>query len=312
MKHALNYKDICLVPEYSDYVTRSNADTSIEFLGNHFNLPVIPSNMKCVINEKIAHKLSSNNYFYVLHRFGIDNYEFVKKAQLWDTVSISIGVGLADKEFLMKVAEENLLIDYITIDIAHGHSSLMRDMLSFIQKLGIQSKIIAGNVCTPDGYKFLVDHGADAVKAGIGTGTVCSTFNKTGFTYPMYSCISEINKHKTKVPIIADGGIREHGDIIKAIHAGADMVMAGNIFSKLIDSPADMIDGHKIYFGSASQFNKGEYKHVEGVKKILELDPMTYLEKLAEIEQDIQSAMSYAGARQSVYQIRKVKHKVIK
>ena len=175
----------------------------------------------------------------------------------------------------------------------------MKDMIYFIKDLGLEAKIIAGNICTYQAYCDLVKWGANAVKVGIGGGAACSTKNKTGFTFPMYSCIRELRSFVTEdVPIIADGGVREHADIVKAIHAGATMVMAGGLFSKLIDSPAELIDGHKVYFGSASQFNKGEYKHVEGIKRTLELDPMTYAEKLNEIKQDLQSATSYAGGNQ--------------
>jgi GMP reductase len=73
--------------------------------------------------------------------------------------------------------------------------------------------------------------------------------------------------------------------------------MAGGIFSRCIDSPAEVVDGHKVYFGSASQYNKGEYRNVEGVKRTLQLDTMTYEDKLLEIEQDLQSAISYSGGK---------------
>ena len=75
------------------------------------------------------------------------------------------------------------------------------------------------------------------------------------------------------------------------------MVMIGGLFSRCIDSPAEVLDGQKVYFGSASQYNKGEYRNVEGIKRTLDLDTMTYAEKLLEIEQDLQSAVSYAGGR---------------
>jgi GMP reductase len=236
----------------------------------------------------------------------------------WKTKSISVGVGNESMKELDMLVYNGYIPDFITIDIAHGHSVLMRDMIKFIKKFNITSKIIAGNVATIDGYLDLVEWGADAVKVGIGGGKICSTKNKTGFTFPMYSCISNIwhSREEFKyrlpfpydinaAPIIADGGVREHGDFSKAIHAGATMVMAGGVFSKLIDSPAELIDGHKIYFGSASQYNKGEYKHVEGIKKVVELEPMTYAEKLIEIEQDLQSAVSYSGGMK-LFDIRNV------
>jgi GMP reductase len=300
MDIALHYKDVCLLPEYSELKTRKQADASVEFLGFKFRLPVVPSNMVCVVDEERSEWLSEHDYFYVMHRFGVDNYEFVKKTQRWKLSSISVGVQEADKECLLRMKSDRFYPDFITIDIAHGDSILMKEMIEFIKSLGFTSKVIAGNVCGVDGYRRLKLWGADAVKVGIGGGSACSTKNKTGFTLPMYSCLQDITSsehYDRSVPVIADGGIREHADIVKAIHAGALMVMAGGIFSRCIDSPAEVVDGHKVYFGSASQYNKGEYRNVEGVKRTLQLDTMTYEDKLLEIEQDLQSAISYSGGK---------------
>ena len=299
MNVAYQYKDVCLLPRYSSLKTRQRAEVSTTFLGKGFKLPVVPSNMRCVINEEHAQWLSEHGYFYVMHRFGVDNLEFVRAAQGWKTVSISVGVQETDKYLLEQIAAEDLRLDYVTIDIAHGDSILMKEMLGHISTLALGARIIAGNVCTAEGYRRLVEWGADAVKVGIGGGGVCSTKNKTGFTFPMYSCISHIERVREldDPPIVADGGIREHADIVKAIHAGAEMVMIGGLFSRCIDSPAELLDGQKVYFGSASQYNKGEYRNIEGVKRTLDLDTMTYAEKLIEIEQDLQSAVSYAGGR---------------
>lgn len=300
MNKALHYKDICLLPQYTNLKTRKDADVSVNFLGFKFKLPVIPSNMVCVIDEKRAQWMSQNDYFYIMHRFGVDNYEFVKRNQNLKNISISVGVNQKDKEVLHKIGQDlqGLRVDFITIDIAHGDSPLLKEMIKHIKDLRFESKIIAGNVCTIDGYKNLKDWGADAVKVGIGGGAACSTKNKTGFTMPMYSCIKQIcDSQYYEIPVIADGGVREHADIVKAIHAGANMIMAGGLFSRLIDSPAEVVNGHKVYFGSASQFNKGEYRNVEGIKRTFELDTMTYSDKLIEIEQDLQSAVSYAGGK---------------
>jgi GMP reductase len=299
MNVAYQYKDVCLLPRYSSLKTRQRAEVSTTFLGKDFKLPVVPSNMRCVINEEHAQWLSEHGYFYVMHRFGVDALEFVRAAQSWKTVSISVGVQETDKYLLEQIVAEDLRLDYVTIDIAHGDSILMKEMLGHISTLALGARIIAGNVCTPEGYRRLVEWGADAVKVGIGGGGVCSTKNKTGFTFPMYSCISHIERVREldDPPIVADGGVREHADIVKAIHAGAEMVMIGGLFSRCIDSPAELLDGQKVYFGSASQYNKGEYRNVEGVKRTLDLDTMTYAEKLIEIEQDLQSAVSYAGGR---------------
>ncbi|NBP02359.1 MAG: GMP reductase [Proteobacteria bacterium] len=297
----LHYDDVALVPAFSPLASRKEADTSVEFGGMNFKLPVTPANMKCTINEKLAHWLSENEYFYVMHRFDIDIFEFVKKAneENWRCISISVGVKQYDIELVKKLSTEKLRVDYITIDIAHGHSYLMRQMLLNVTTFLPEAYIIAGNVCTPEGFDDLYEWGADAIKVGVGPGAACTTKLKTGFTYPMFSCVERIDTFAHKrdhAKLIADGGIKYNGDIAKAIRAGADFIMCGKLFSECLDSPAPVsINGNKIYFGSASSHNKHHDNNVEGCDVEVECSGMTYDQKLIEIQQDLQSAISYAG-----------------
>lgn len=301
MDKKLYYDDVALVPKYSAAASRSELDVSAHIVDRTINLPVIPANMKCVIDEKMAHFLSENDFFYIMHRFDLDNYEFVKQCNQdnWKLISISVGVKEADRDQLTRIAYGNYRVDFITIDIAHGHSLLMHDMIKFIKNLLPNTVIIAGNVCTKYGYADLVDWGADIVKVGVGPGAACTTKLKTGFTYPMFSCVLEIDTYKQEhgysAPIIADGGITHNGDIAKAMVAGADYVMCGKLFSECVDSPAPFINGQKHYFGSASEHNKGHSKNIEGKLLQLNQNGMTIAEKLEEIKQDLQSSVSYAG-----------------
>lgn len=307
------YSDVCLVPRYSDCSSRSECDTSVSlFNGDSFKLPIIPANMKSVIDEGLARWLSENHYFYIMHRFNIDIVDFVRKAnkENWKTISISIGVQTEDEHIIKQISNENLRVDYITIDIAHGHCRKMEKMIKFLLQQAPACfmdgcKIIAGNVTTELAVRDLYKWGASIVKVGIGQGSPCTTKDKTGFTMPMFSCVQKCagvyaGTGDDKVPIIADGGITSSGDIAKAIHAGAFMVMAGALFAGCNDSPAKTIlcaDGlkRKAYFGSASAENKGHRNHVEGVQREITASGFSYSEKLLEIEQDLQSAISYAG-----------------
>ena len=201
-----------------------------------------------------------------------------------------------------KLSEQNLRVDYITVDIAHGHSELMGKMLFWIKQYLPNTTIIAGNVATYDGVYYLTQCGADIVKVGIGQGAACTTKDKTGFTMPMFTCINNIRKqlngqptHAKRPLIIADGGIHSNGDVAKAIVAGADLVMAGGMFAQCSDSPAEDINGTKVYFGSASSENKGHSNHIEGKVTLMETNQLSYAGKLREITQDLQSAISYAG-----------------
>lgn len=133
--------------------------------------------------------------------------------------------------------------------------------------------MIAGNVGTPEGVRELENAGADATKVGIGPGRVCITKIKTGFGTGGWqlSALNLCNKAARK-PIIADGGLRTHGDIAKSIRFGATMVMIGSLFAAHEESPGETVelDGkkYKEYFGSASEYQKGEHKNVEGKKNV--------------------------------------------
>ena len=299
---AYKYEDISLVPNFSKLSSRGNAKTSVKLGDNTFKLPVIPANMKSVINEDIAEYLSNEGYFYVMHRFGIDLYDFVVKAneEDWNTISISVGVQTSDYELVSKLGalKSQGAVDYITIDIAHGYCSAMKNMIDYIQDHLPDAFIIAGNVATMHSVNELALWGADCVKVGIGQGHVCTTKDKTGFTYPMFTCVQECAK--SDIPIIADGGMTCNGDICKALVAGAHMTMAGSLFSACEDSPGDVLylggkKRGKVYYGSASEKNKGSKRHIEGVEKVIESNYMTYADKLQELKEDIQSGISYAG-----------------
>ena len=321
-----SYSDITLIPRFFKGKSRSEIDVSCHFLNKQFKLPVVPSNMSSVINEDIAKYLSFENYFYVMHRFFKEpdgNIKLLRRMneQLWPIISISVGVQESDKEFIKQIAKEKLKVDFITVDIAHGDSQLMKNMIWIIQEYLPQVKIIAGNVCSSEGAYDLIEWGAHCVKIGIAQGGACSTYGKTGFGLPMPLTAWHIYQDwsKDRFPIIIDGGVKTNGDIAKAIALAYQssskmptnkdgvildikrslpqvMVMAGSLFAACDDSPADRDDyGQKQYYGSASAKQKGHNKNVEGFEVMLRGNNMTYAEKLKEIEQDLQSAASYAG-----------------
>ena len=324
-KTILSYDNVCLLPNYSVVKSRSECDTSYTDIvtGLSFKVPVIPANMKCCIDLHVASFLSASEYFYSMHRFG-DTLQFIKHAnrESWRFISISIGVKAEDYDLLKTIKLEDLRVDCITVDIAHGHSVLMWEMLQFINShfLGKRILVIGGNVCTPKACIDLKCWGADMVKVGIAQGGACTTFGKTGFGTPMFTTVLECAN--TKVPIIADGGVRSNGDISKAIAAGAKLVMAGSMFASCIDSPTETIREEikpnsntytvkKVYFGSASKFNKGGNRHIEGTQVVLDSNGMTYDQKFMELQDDISSAISYAGGK-NLESLTKVEWRIIK
>ncbi|WP_374583970.1 GMP reductase [Ideonella dechloratans] len=298
-----DYDNVLLLPRKCRVESRAECDTSVEFGGRRFKLPAVPANMKTVLDERIAAWLAANGYFYVMHRFDLDNVAFARQMrEAGHYVSISSGVKPADRDVIDRLAADGVGADYITIDIAHGHAESVRQMIEYIKGKLPQAFVIAGNVGTPEAVIDLENWGADATKVGIGPGKVCITRLKTGFGTGGWqlSALKWCARVATK-PIIADGGIRHHGDIAKSVRFGAAMVMIGSLFAGHEESPGQTVevDGklYKEYYGSASDFNKGEYKHVEG-KRILEPVKGRLADTLREMQEDLQSSISYAGGKQ--------------
>ena len=307
-----DYDNILLLPRKCRVDSRSECDAGVELGGRVFRIPVVPANMKTVINKEICVWMAKNGYFYVMHRFDLDNLAFVKSMKKHGVyASISLGVKKPDYDTVDQLVAESLVPDYVTIDIAHGHADSVQRMIACIKQKLPTAFVIAGNVATPEAVIDLENWGADATKVGIGPGKVCITKMKTGFGTGGWqlSALKWCARVATR-PIIADGGIREHGDIAKSIRFGATMVMIGSMLAGLEESPGKTVevDGQlfKEYYGSASDFNKGEYKHVEG-KRILEPVKGTLANTLKEMEEDIQSAISYSGGKK-LMDIRKVNY----
>ena len=310
-----DYDNILLLPRKCRVESRSECNASVMLGNRSFRIPVVPANMKTVINEALCVWMAQNGYFYVMHRFDLDNLKFVRSMKAQGVyASISLGVKQPDYDTVDQLVAEGLAPDYITIDIAHGHADTVQKMIGYLKKKLPDAFVIAGNVATPEAVIDLENWGADATKVGIGPGKVCITKMKTGFGTGGWqlSALKWCARVATK-PIIADGGIREHGDIAKSIRFGATMVMIGSMLAGLEESPGQTVevDGKlfKEYYGSASDFNKGEYKHVEG-KRILEPIKGNLEGTLREMEEDVQSAISYSGGTR-LMDIRKVNYVVL-
>ncbi|PQF22383.1 GMP reductase [Enterococcus mundtii] len=312
-----DYEDIQLIPNKCILNSRSECDTTVT-LGSHtFKMPVVPANMQTIIDETIAEFLAENGYFYIMHRFEEETrIPFIEKMKARNLISsISVGVKKDEYTFVEELAEKSLVPDYITIDIAHGHSNAVIAMIQHIKKHLPDTFVIAGNVGTPEAVRELENAGADATKVGIGPGKVCITKIKTGFgTGGWQLAALRWCAKAARKPIIADGGIRTPGDVAKSVRFGATMVMIGSLFAGHEESPGEtkVENGvvYKEYFGSASEFQKGEKKNVEG-KKIWIQHKGSLKDTLVEMQQDLQSSISYAGGR-DLESIRKVDYVIVK
>ena len=227
-----DYEDVQLIPNKCVIKSRSEADTTVTF-GNHtFKLPVVPANMQTILDEDVAEKLAKSGYFYIMHRFDeAGRIPFIKRMHEQGLIA-SISVGVKDYEY------------------------------DFVSQLKADAPfVIAGNVGTPEAVRELENAGADATKVGIGPGKVCITKVKTGFgTGGWQLAALRWCAKAARKPVIADGGIRTHGDIAKSIRFGATMVMIGSLFAGHVESPGKTVEvdseQFKEYYGSASEYQK--------------------------------------------------------
>ncbi|WEV43584.1 GMP reductase [Lactobacillus sp. ESL0684] len=300
---AFDYDDIQLVPNKGIIKSRSEADTSVKLGNRTFKLPVVPANMESVINDNLAIWLAQNGYYYVMHRFQPEKrLNFIKMMhQKGLFASISVGIKDSEYDFIDKLVSEGITPEYITIDVAHGHSVFVIKMIKYIKSKLPDSFLTAGNIATPEAVRELENAGADATKVGVGPGKACITKLKTGFGTGGWqlAALRMCSKVASK-PIIADGGIRHNGDIAKSVRFGATMVMIGSMLAGHEESPGNVIkiDGktYKQYWGSASEVQKGAYRNVEGKQMLVDYRG-SIADTLTEMQEDLQSAISYAGGK---------------
>jgi GMP reductase len=242
-----------------------------------------------------------------MHRFDVDIFDFICEMQKENLyTSISVGINEDSYETLKVIYNEPLTVDYITIDVANAWSDKTHKMVDYINKNFPESFLIVGNVATGEAVEDIEKWGVGAIKVGLCAGMSCITKNKTGVSRAMVSSILDCVYARKECLIIADGGIREHGDIAKSICCGSDCVMAGSLFAGYDQSSGNIIEinetsigksgMYKEYFGSASKYNKNECKNIEG-KKILVQYKGDMTRFLEELKEDLQSSISYVGGR---------------
>lgn len=314
---AFDYDDIQLVPNKAIVKSRKECNTSVKFGNRTFKIPVVPANMESVIDEDLAVWLAQNGYYYVMHRFQPEKRADFIKMMHEKGLFASISVGIKDDEydFIDELVEKGLIPEYTTIDVAHGHSVYVIDMIKYIKEKMPDTFLTAGNVATPEAVRELENAGADATKVGVGPGKACITKLKTGFgTGGWQLAALRMCSKVARKPLIADGGIRHNGDIAKSVRFGASMVMIGSMLAGHEESPGNVIkiDGktYKQYWGSASEVQKGAYRNVEG-KQMLVPYRGSIADTLEEMKEDLQSSISYAGGR-DLDSIKRVDYVIVK
>ena len=312
MREALTFDDVALVPRYNNVESRTEPDMTTWLTKNlKMGFPLVPANMDTVMGSELAHVIRDNGGIPIFHRF--TNFETQKNwvEEFEGEVILSCGVGKFDE--ISKLAD--LGPAGLCIDVAHGHSERMVHLVERIKNTYPSVEIIAGNVCTARAYHDLVNAGADAVKVGIGPGAACTTRIVTGFGVPQFTAIRDCSEEAAhfRVPIIADGGIRNSADIVKALAAGASSVMMGKMFALTHESAAkkQMIHNqyaggptHRVkYRGQASADFQNEFYGGLKEKTVAEgtdfwADVTGHAQELIDnLLGGVRSGLTYAGAR---------------
>ena len=312
MKTALTYDDIQLVPAYSEIESRQNISLETQLTTNYkIKIPLIASPMDTVCDGFMAVAMAELGGIGCIHRFTsiegqthevLSTSRQVRLNQSW-TQHIMAAVG-ANGDYLERAQELTKAgANVILIDVAHGHHKFVRDAISNLKKhLPTHVDIVAGNVATQKGAIDLEFWGADAIRVGIGGGSLCTTRMKTGFGVPNITSLEECVDGVT-VPVIACGGIRDSGDIAKALAVGASSVILGSLLAGTKEAPGAIIEKsnglYKRYRGAASLETKTVHgqaqKNVEGESTIVPFKGSVNftIERLLD---GLRSALSYAGA----------------
>lgn len=254
----LSYDDVLIVPTKSDVKSRRDPSL-VSQLTKKISLqtPIVSANMDTITESQMMIAMNELGGLGILHRFMTiaEQVKEIQKAREAGVRNIgaSIGVNGDWKERVQAAVDAGANV--ITIDIAHGHSTSMIDTMKFVKDTFSNVEVIAGNIATPEAAEELINSGADAIKVGIGPGSMCTTRIITGCGVPQLTAIAlcaEVARAK-KVPLIADGGIKTSGDIVKAFAAGADTIMLGSMLSGTIETPGEINQGQKNYRGMASK-----------------------------------------------------------
>lgn len=294
---SLSYDDILLYPQHGVVASRSEVDISATLNGWKFRMPVMSSPMETVTDNNFAVKMHQAGCLGVIHRFsreGDHKFKFDKVDERFrnnnyhpHAIAIS-GTELYRLDWLPDY------IDIAVLDVAHADTKVMLKGVDDFKRRYPDKFLIVGSIATYNAARRAINAGADALRVGIGAGAACTTRTVTGFGVPMVTSIQEVANvaQPHDIPVIADGGIKTTGDVVKALAVGADWVMMGRMFAGVEESP----HGTE-YFGQASPKSAAHTgRHVEGaVGKVAPQGSLSSV--LDQIEDAIRSGVSYGGGR---------------
>jgi IMP dehydrogenase len=304
MKESLSFDDVLLEPKYSDIKSRDEVD-----IGNHLSetayldLPVISSPMDTVTEDEMSWAMYDEGGLGVVHRYNTieEQVALVKKRRGF----LAAAIGATGDYHERAMALFDTGVNYLCLDVAHGHHVLVKNALKALRDaFGDKVHLMAGNVATLEAFNDLADWGADSIRVGIGGGSICSTRVNTGHGVPTFQSVYDCSYSDRDAKIIADGGVRNSGDIVKALAAGADFVMLGSMLAGTDESPGEIFTSgnkkYKVYRGMASRSAqldwRGKSSSPEGISTTIPYKgPVSDI--LRDIGGNIRSGFSYTGAR---------------
>lgn len=308
---AYTFDDVLLMPCRSAVQSRFHVDVESQLTRRHrVKLPIVAANMDTISGDQMCIAMNEIGAAAILHRFMTIEEQVTavkrikEKAGTSGVVAASVGVNQDSKERAQACVSAGATI--LTVDIAHGHSEAMIEMIRYLKKTFPQVDVIGGNVATPKATEDLIAAGADAIKVGIGPGSMCTTRIITGVGMPQLTAIAICSAiaRKSGVPIIADGGIRTSGDAMKALSAGASTVMLGSVLSGTLETPGEITNGQKMYRGMASRSAQVSWRGGELPEGMAPEGESTKVpckgpvrEIVHEFAGGIRSGMSYLNAR---------------
>lgn len=306
---SLTYDDISLIPtEVSNVKTRTSIETKSKFLDLELSLPIISSPMDTVTGIEMAKELTNLGCLGIVNRFDSSlNEIFINGKVIEGIKAVSVSLS-ADEKLLEKIAENNLIV---CIDTANANNAYVLKKCEEI-KTKYKVKVIIGNIAGGSTLQDIANAGADAVRIGIGGGSVCTTSIQTGIGIGQISSILDVyfarEKYNIKIDLIADGGIKNPGDITKALACGADAVMLGRMLAGTKETPGEVIKYNdqlwKKYRGSASFGVKMKSEFIEGEETLVPYKG-TVRNVINTISDGLRSAMSYLNCN-SIEELKKI------
>ncbi len=254
----LTFDDVLIIPQKSEVRSRRDPQLTSQLTKKiQIETPIVSANMDTVTEAEMAIAMNQLGGVGILHRFSSVQDQVSQLIRVKESgakiLAASIGVGDDFKERADALLKAGCNV--VTIDIAHGHSVAMVEVMKWLKDKSPDTQIIAGNMATPEAAFDLIQAGADAIKVGIGPGSMCTTRIITGCGVPQLTAVSLCAEvaEEYGVPVIADGGLKTSGDLVKAFAAGASTCMLGSMLSGTIETPGEIKNGRKQYRGMASK-----------------------------------------------------------